>query len=133
MDHLITLRKHLLPLPEENGDCADNDEDCGDSQINRHMVVDDDVFLIRVAADLADLGKVGRVLVSAEVDLILVVVEHGDEVLQEYGAEAEEVLIAGDALDAKNTGATKGDHETERLKLNLAASQHNLDGLQVFC
>jgi 5-hydroxyisourate hydrolase-like protein (transthyretin family) len=25
MYHLIALRKHLLPLPEEDGDCADDD------------------------------------------------------------------------------------------------------------
>jgi hypothetical protein len=97
------------------------------------MVVDNDVFLIWVATDLADLGEVGRIRVSAEVDFILVVVEHGDEVLQEYGAEAEEVLIGRHALDAKNTVATKVDHISARLKLNLAASQHNLDGLHVVC
>ena len=135
LDHLVALGQHLLPLPVEDGDRGDNDDDGGDCQVDRDMVVENVVDVVWGAFDLANRGEVLRVRVDAKVDLVLVVVEHGDEVLQEKSAESEEVLVAGDALDANNTKAARWgiDHISAWLKLDLAAGQHNLDRLQAVC
>ena len=81
LDHLVALLQHFLSLPVEEGHRGDDDDDGGDGQVDRDMVVDDVVDVVWSALDLADLGIAGLILVDTEVDLVLVVIEHGDEVL----------------------------------------------------
>ena len=121
LDHVSTLTIMLLLLPDDDSDRRADDDYHEHGEDGGGRILLDNIDHAGRAVDLLDRSQILGVLLHADMHLIILVVEHRVEVLQEGQAESERVSVAN-ALNRQLALAVEVDHVAARLDDHLAAA-----------